>query len=195
MSDFALLAHPWWVNLLIVVPFILFWIFWENKLMVTKRQLLIVGIFGIAFGFVEASVVVYLRAALGFLPGFMGTLSDVIHQSTGAYQQIQAASSLPRSLLTVEIFRETATIVMLVCIAALSAKRFEDRFAMFLWAFAFWDLFYYAGLWLTVRWPSSITTSDVLFLIPTPWISEVWFPCLICVLTIFAIAWNRKAPM
>src|ERR1700690_2590337 len=139
MNDFTLFAQPWYINLLIIVPFILFWIFWENKLSITKRQLLVVGVFGIAFGFVEASVVIYLRAAVGFLPGYMGTLSDVIRQATSTYQQIQAANSIPQSLMTVEFFREISTIVILVSVALLAAKKLEEQFAMFVWAFAFWD--------------------------------------------------------
>lgn len=148
-------------------------VFWKNKLLIAKRQLLIVGLFGIAFGFVEASVVVYLRAAVGFLPGYMGTLSDVMSQATSTYQQVQAAASIPQSLLTVEVFREIATIIILISVALLAAKKLKERFAMFLWAFAFWDIFYYIGLWLTVRWPSSLTTNDVLFLIPVPWLAQV----------------------
>src|SRR5579864_4371133 len=111
----------------------------------------------------EASVVIYVRAAVGFLPGYMGTLSDIIRQATSTYQQIQAANSIPQSFLTVEFFREIATIVILVSVALLAAKKLEEQFALFVWAFAFWDFFYYVGLWLTVRWPSSLTTSDVLF--------------------------------
>jgi hypothetical protein len=194
MNDFIILAQPWWVNLLIVVPFVLLWIFWKNKLLITKRQLAILGIFGIAFGFAEASVVIYLRAAAGFLPGYMGTLSDVIRQATSTYQQIQAANNIPQSLWTVEFFREIATMVILASVALLSGKKFKEQCAMFLWAFAFWDIFYYVGLWLTVRWPSSLTTSDVLFLIPVPWIAQVWFPCVISVLALLAIVINRKDP-
>jgi hypothetical protein len=34
--------------------------------------------------------------------------------------------------------------------------------------FAFWDIFYYVGLWLMIRWSPSLLTEDVLFPIPTP---------------------------
>jgi hypothetical protein len=195
MNNIGALAHPWWVNLLIAIPFVLFWIFRKNKAEITKRQLLVVGAFGIAFGFVEAAVVIYLRAAVGFLPGYMGTLSEVMRQATDTYQQVQAMTALPQSLMTVEIIREIATMLMLASVALLSAKKLGDQFAIFLWAFAFWDVSYYVGLWLTVRWPSSLTTDDVLFLIPVPWLAQVWFPLFICGLTMFAIVWNRKNPV
>ena len=58
---------------------------------------------------------------------------------------------------------------------------------MFLWCFAIWDTMYYAGLWATVRWPQSLRDLDVLFLIPVPWTSEVWFPLLVNVLTLAAV--------
>jgi hypothetical protein len=193
MNNFILFAKPWWVNLLILFPIFLSWFFRKHKLEITKKQLFIAGIFGIAFGFVEASVVIYLRAALGFLPGYKGPLSDVIQHSKNTYQQLWAATSLPNSLETVEFYREVATIVILASVAFLSAKRAKERFAFFLWTFAFWDLFYYVGLWLTVRWPSSLTTSDVLFLIPVPWIAQVWLPFLVSGFTILAVACNNRS--
>lgn len=194
MNGFSFVATPWWVNFLLFIPVVVFIIFRNSKPQITKRQLLFAAIFGIAFGFVEASVVIYLRAALGFLPGYMGSVSDIIQQSSNSYQQTQALSALPKSLFTVEFFREAATLVMLGAVAALAATKFKERAAMFLWAFAFWDIFYYLGLWLMIRWPASLATQDVLFLIPVPWLAQVWFPCLISGLTALAIALNRKTP-
>lgn len=131
-NDFILFAQPWWVNLLILVPIFLFWFFRKNTLAIAKKQLFVAGIFGIAFGFVEASVVIYLRAALGFLPGYLETLSDVIRQSRSSYQQSWAVTGLPHSLQTVEFFREIATMVVLASFAFISAKKAKERFAFFL---------------------------------------------------------------
>src|ERR1035437_10867862 len=99
MNRFILLATPWWVNLLVLIPVGAFVYSRKNKFSITKRQLIIVAIFGITFGFVEASVVIYLRAALGLLPGYMGTLSDIIKQS-GNYDSTQVLSTLPTGLFT-----------------------------------------------------------------------------------------------
>ncbi|HUW77623.1 MAG TPA: hypothetical protein VMV52_02595 [Candidatus Nanopelagicaceae bacterium] len=192
MKEFVLLAQPWWVNLLALVPISVFWFFRRRKLRISGSQLITAGVFGIAFGFVEASVVIYLRAALGFLPGYKGSLSDVVRLTHTNYQQLWASNNLPSSLQTVEFFREIATIVILISVAVLSAKKSRDRVAFFLWTFAFWDLAYYLGLWLTVRWPGSLTANDVLFLIPVPWTAQVWFPFLISGSTIIAIAMNRR---
>jgi len=180
------------VNLLFFLPFILYYIWQKKGLEISKTTLIAAAFFGIAFGFVEASVVVYLRAAIGLLPGYGGTLTDVVNFSAGIYQQAEILSELPQALLMVEFFREAATMIMLLSIAFLSAKALRERCALFLWAFAVWDIFYYIGLWATVRWPSSLLSPDVLFLIPVPWLSQVWFPIVISGLSLLAVIMTRK---
>lgn len=192
MNEFTLFAQPWWVNLLFALPFIVYYLWRKEGLAISKRTLLLTGLFGIAFGFIEASVVVYLRAAVGLLPGYGGTLSDVAALSADIYQQTQILGELPKSLLAVEIFREAATMVMLISIALLAVKSLRERWAIFLWTFAVWDIFYYIGLWATIRWPSSLLASDVLFLIPVPWLSQIWFPLIISVLIMAAVVIVRE---
>lgn len=136
-----LFAQPWWVNLLIAIPFVVYYLWRKEGLLISKWTLIISGLFGIAFGFVEASVVVYLRAAVGLLPGYSGTLSDVARLSANIYQQAQILSELPKSLLAVEFFREAATMITLLSVALLTAKRSRERWAIFLWIFATWDIF------------------------------------------------------
>ena len=96
---------------------------------------MILGVLASAFGFLEATVVVYLRAAAGLLPGYRGTLSDVVRLS----QQSPTIGELPPSLLTLEVFREAATLLMLSCAALLTSVKGRARVAAFLWAFALWD--------------------------------------------------------
>jgi hypothetical protein len=83
--------------------------------------------------------------------------------------------------------REAATIVMLAVIAYLAGSTWPERGILFLWTFAFWDLFYYLSLYILIRWPPTLRTIDVLFLIPVPWIAPVWFPIGVSSLTIIAI--------
>ena len=192
MNEFLLFAQPWWVNLFIAIPFAAYYVWRKEGLLISKSTLIISGLFGIAFGFVEASVVVYLRAAVGLLPGYGGTLADVARLSADMYQQARILSELPKSLLAVEFFREAATMIMLLSIALIAVKTLRERWAIFLWVYATWDIFYYVGLWATVRWPSSPLTLDVLFLIPVPWFSQVWFPILISVSTMIAVVIARK---
>jgi hypothetical protein len=193
MNEFKLFAEPWWVNLLIVVPFAAYYLWKKPGLKISKFTLTISAVFGIAFGFIEAAVVIYLRAVIGLLPGYLGTFSDLARFSSDIYQQTQALGELPRSLMTVDFFREVATVIMLISISLLVIKSLRERWAIFLWTFAVWDIFYYIWLWLTVRWPSSLLTPDVLFLIPVPWFSQIWFPLLVSILTIAAVVISRKS--
>ena len=186
-------AEPWWVNLFLLVPFLIFFSWRQNGLVISLGTLGSLAIFAGAFGFVEAAVVVYLRAAIGQLPGYGGTLADVARLSSQIYQQAQIHSDMPESLLGVEAWREFATIVMLASVALLSASRLPERSATFLWSFAIWDLAYYFGLWLTVGWPPSLLSPDVLFLIPVPWLAQVWLPILVSAMTLAAIALVRKS--
>jgi hypothetical protein len=186
MQKFQLFAQPWWVNLLLLIPLIAYLRWRHKELLLTWSQITFITSFAAAFGFVEAAVVVYLRAAIGLLPGYAGTLSDLQHASEG-YQQAMSIPQFPSGLLTIEMFREAGTIVMLASLALLAASKARERWAVFLWAFAVWDITYYMGLWATVRWPTSLKDLDVLFLIPLPWLAQVWFPVSVSVLTLLAI--------
>ena len=192
MNELTLFAQPWWVNFLIAIPFVSYYLWQKGGIVISKWTLVVSGLFGVAFGFVESSVVVYLRAAVGLLPGYGGTLSEVARLSADIYQQAQILTELPKSLLAVEFFREAATMIMLFSVALVAVKSLRERWAIFLWVFAIWDIFYYVGLWATVRWPSSLLTPDVLFLIPVPWFSQVWFPILISTLTMVSVIITRK---
>jgi len=193
MTGIQFWAQPWWVNLLFLMPIAAFFSLRRGKVQLDWRRLTLIAVFAVAFGFVEGAVVVYLRAAIGLLPGYMGTLTDLRRSSQG-YEQARSIAQFPRSLLTIEVFREAATMLMLVSVAFLAARTSAERWAVFLWAFATWDITYYAALWATVRWPASLKDIDVLFLIPVPWISQVWFPILVSGFTLatLALAKNRS---
>lgn len=133
----------------------------------------LLALFGIAMAHCEGVVVVYLRRALGMLD------SDS-NQAT--------LEKFPARYIAIERTREAATIVMLAALALLVGATWPGRLVVFLWTFAFWDLFYYLSLYLLIRWPPSLATTDVLFLIPRPWIAPVWVPVGISSLTIVVIA-------
>src|SRR5882724_8936102 len=190
----GLVAQPWWVNLIALIPPLAYFSWRRGGVALSARQLAVSGVFAASFGFMEAVVVVYLRAAVGLLPGYQGTLSDVIRMSGDFYRQSQAISQFPKSLLTLEVLREAATILMLLSVALLTSANSRARAAVFLWTFAIWDIVYYAALWVTVRWPLSIRDPDVIFLIPVPWLSPVWFPILVSALAITAVLFSRVSP-
>jgi hypothetical protein len=187
MENFQAVAEPWWVNLLILVPVFAYLRWRRTGLNLGGRQLLVITLFATAFGFVESAVVVYLRAAAGLLPGYQGTLADIQHSAL-AYQPERSLAVFPQSLLTVEAYREAATMIMLITLALAAAPKARERVAVFLWTFAVWDIAYYGGLWTTTRWPGSLKDVDVLFLIPVPWVAQVWFPILVSGLTLLAVA-------
>lgn len=190
----TLLADPWWVNLLMLVPFLSVWGFVRGRINLNWRLLLSGGLFAVAFGYVEAAVVVYIRASIGLLPGYHGTLDDVRRLSAPLYRQPLMDVQMPPALITIELFREAATMIMLASVALLIGRSRAERWAAFLWCFAIWDITYYAGLWATVRWPYSLLAPDILFLLPVPWVSQVWFPLLVSALSIAAVvAGNRRS--
>jgi hypothetical protein len=136
-------------------------------------KLLLLAIFGIAMAHLEGVVVVYLRKALGIL--------DIESNKV-------SVGKFPKRFLNIEMTREAATIIMLAIIAYLVGTTWLEKGIFFLWTFAFWDLFYYLSLYILIKWPPTLKTIDVLFLIPVPWIAPVWFPVGVSSLTIIAIA-------
>ena len=190
----GLVAQPWWVNLIVLIPPLAYFSWRRGGVPLSASQLAVSGVFAASFGFLEAVVVVYLRAAVGLLPGYKGTLSNVIRMSGDFYRQSQGIGQLPPSLLSLEVLREAATILMLLSIALLTSTKSRARTAIFLWTFAIWDITYYAALWTTVRWPLSLKDPDVLFLIPVPWLSPVWFPLLVSTLAVSAVLLSRVTP-
>jgi hypothetical protein len=135
-------------------------------------NLILLAVFGIAMAHFEGVVVVYLRKSLGML------------DSDGNKESVE---KIPEKFLLIEKSREAATIIMLVAIAFIAGSDWVERGIYFLWTFAFWDLFYYVSLYVLIKWPPKLTTIDVLFLIPKPWIAPVWFPIGVSSLTILII--------
>lgn len=172
--DFQLLATPWWVNLLIFVPVACFFVWRKKGLFLSSKNLVVAALFGIAFGLIEAAVVIYLRAALNMLPSALFSMRLVF-------------KSFPITLVPIEAFREAATIIVLLAVGYLAGQKSWDRVAAFLWSFAFWDIFYYLFLYLFIGWPPNLTTGDILFILPLPWFGQVWFPLLVSSLTIAAV--------
>jgi hypothetical protein len=192
MQGFQILAQPWWVNLLFLVP-ALSYLFWRRKgLLLSSGSLLTLAFFGASFGFVEAAVAVYLSAAAGVLGHNSSTISQLQNSPTTYQEAVSSLAQFPQSLRTIEVFREAATMIMLGSVALLAGARAKERWGSFLWTFAAWDLTYYAGLWATLRWPSSLKDYDVLFLVPVPWVSQVWFPVLVSALTLLAVVLSPK---
>jgi hypothetical protein len=122
--------------------------------------------FAVAMAYVESAVVVYLRT-IYYPQGFAFPLV-----------------LMPSGMVAIEIGREAATLVMLLGVAMLAGADPWDRIAVFCVAFGVWDIAYYIWLWVFLRWPPSLFTWDVLFLIPVPWIGPVMAPVIVSVVLI-----------
>ena len=146
----------------------------SEPLKTTLKKLCMAVVFSIAFGYIEAAVVVYLRAI--FHPdGFTFPMA------------VFGADATSVRLLLTEMGREVATIVLIFTGAWLFGRNRQQRFAYFLVIFAIWDIFYYVWLKFLLDWPASIMDWDILFLIPVTWASPVFYPVLIA-MTLFVFA-------
>jgi len=125
-------------------------------------------IFGIAMGFAEAAVVVYLRM-IYYPGGFEFPLKLIADQD-----------------IIIEVYREMATIFMLLSFSALVGKSPFERFSCFIMSFGIWDIFYYVWLKVLLDWPATLFDWDILFLIPVPWIGPVIAPVSVSMLLILS---------
>ena len=131
----------------------------------------------LAFGWIEASVVVYLREIYN---------QELALWPAGAAGLQVTIVSLPGHLVALEMVREASTILLLGAVAWLAGRGVADRAGAFLLAFGVWDVAYYAVLKLVLGWPDSPGAWDILFLIPLPWVAPVWAP--VTVATLFIVA-------
>jgi hypothetical protein len=129
----------------------------------------VVSFFSVAMAALESAVVVYLRA-LYYPDGFNVALKLI-----------------DEKILGVEVIRELATLVMLLCIGILAGKNFRQRLSYFLLSFAAWDIFYYVWLKVFIDWPSSWFEWDILFLVPITWLGPVLAP-VVCSVTMIVVA-------
>jgi hypothetical protein len=151
-------------------------------------------LFAVAFGYVEAAVVVYLRHIYAPLrqavyPGFApGDLFPLIPRE-------QIPAGLLR-MVAIEVGRELATLLMLAGAGVLAARRRGQWMAGFAVSFGVWDIAFYVFLKLFLDWPASLLTWDLLFLIPVPWAGPVLAPVIVssvlitCGLTALRCDWQ-----
>jgi hypothetical protein len=145
-----------------------------------RRILVGLLLFGISFGYVEAAVVIYLRALYeplrqrltpGRAPGDLFPLAN--------REKMVAEAPETALLLNVEVIREAATIVMLAAAAMLVTAERSLWLPTLSIAFGAWDLSFYLFLKLWIDWPASLLTWDLLFLLPVPWVAPVLAPVIV----------------
>lgn len=150
------------------------------------QKLSAIVVFGIAFGLLEAIIVIYIQQLLG---------SNVKSLSPGNFQVLlnlgAIAFILPNvpilkdnQLSLIEMIREFSTIIILLMVAFLAGESIKQKIGAFLLSFAIWDIFYYVFLRVFTGWPTSFLSLDIFFLIPVPWIGPVITPIVISILLI-----------
>ncbi len=163
------------------------------------RALAALTLFGVGFGYVEAAVVVYLRAAYEPLHArlYPAEHADPILGGLLPFiplHRLQSAGPPFVDWVTTELAREAATLLMLTGAALAVARNFREWFAAFVFAFGLWDLFYYVFLKVLIGWPASLLTWDILFLLPVPWVAPVLAPALVALAMVLtgAVALARE---
>ena len=160
------------------------------------RTLAALALFGASFGYVEAAVVVYVRAS--YEP-----LHQQLHPERSPTDlfpvllpaQLEAAGPQYVQHLYTELVREAVTLVMLAAVALVAARSMREWFAAFVVVFGAWDIFFYVFLRVLIGWPVSLFDWDLLFLLPLPWVGPVLAPVLVALAMIAAgvAMLNREA--
>jgi hypothetical protein len=128
---------------------------------------MIVVLFAIAMAWMESATVYYLRVLVNRVEPYQANPLP-IHPVLGP----------------IELVREAATLLMLLTVGMLGARRWPARLGYTAIAFGVWDIFYYIFLRVMCGWPKSVFDWDVLFLLPLPWWGPVLAPVCIAVLMI-----------
>jgi hypothetical protein len=144
------------------------------------RTLVALVLFGVAFAYVEAAVVVYLR--VHYQPirraAFGERIDDELFPML-QFEHLEEAGPQYVHMLHTELGRELATLFMLAAVGLAVARNFRQWLAGFMIAFGVWDVFFYLFLKLLIGWPESLLTWDILFLLPVPWLGPVISPVLV----------------
>lgn len=117
--------------------------------------------YSVAMSYLEAAVVVDLRAAMGVATGTVFPVSF---------------SNAASNLAWIEVGREAATMVMIGGVGWIAGRTPVERLAWAAVVFGVWDIGYYFWLWVFSGWPTGLGTWDLLFLLPAPWAGPVWAP-------------------
>ena len=139
----------------------------SNSFRTLKHTLSWLYVWGIAFGYIEAAIVIYLRKIYypdGF--SFPIVLADI-------------------DIAAVEILRELMTLIIIWAMVELTFRTFIKKLAGYMIIFGIWDIFYYIFLKIFLDWPESYLTWDILFLIPLPWVGPVLAPVLVSLSLIY----------
>jgi hypothetical protein len=154
---------------------------------VARSRLLWWILYAAAFGLTEAALVAYVRRYLGWEPGYdyreIFAMRGIALDSTAFSRLFRE-----RGILELEMAREAGTILMLIGTAMAAGRTWRERWGLFLFTFAVWDLSYYLFLYLLIGFPRNLLATDVYFMIPIAWYGPVWFPVCVVMPALIAAA-------
>jgi hypothetical protein len=139
-----------------------------------------------ALGYIEASIVVYLREVI--VPVRQLHYPDAAREVLPLLTLAQLTDAGPEvaRLLNLERVRELAAVIVLAAMALGLRRRRGEGLAFFMIGFAVWDILYYVFLKVLIGWPASPATWDVLYLVPIPWVAPVWAPVAVSLTLLIA---------
>jgi len=149
------------------------------------KKLIPIFFLAVSFAFIEGSVVKYLRVYFNQNAGVEKIYSLHVIQ--------QPKTKLDLDIIVTEIWRELATLILLITMAWIAANSIKEWLAYFIFGFAVWDIFYYIWLTVLIDWPESLFDWDILFLVPKAWYAPVIVPCIISLIGIVFSLLTLKA--
>ncbi len=135
-----------------------------------RRSIFSFIVFGIAFGYLEAAVVVYLR----MIGAPLRAAAGLPLQELFPLLRLEQLTPATMSLLKIELGREASTLIMIWAVS----RTARNRLGAFVLVFGVWDLTFYLWLRVLTGWPPSPFTWDLLFLLPVPWAAPVLAPAI-----------------
>jgi hypothetical protein len=144
------------------------------------RRLLLLILFGVAFGYAEAATVVYIRVM--YEPIHQRLFPDRAPNDLFPFISLERWAREAPSYTQgpgLKIGREVSTIVLVAVMAWGVSRTVAQWFASFTLCFGVWDLAYYLWLWVLTGWPASLFDWDMLFVVPLPWVAPVLAPLLV----------------
>lgn len=135
-------------------------------------------VFAASFGYVEAVTVIYLRQ-LGNMPTGID-YAEIFRMRGLTFDSATISAEMRRmGILNIELTREIATLLLLASATIAGGRNRRERWGLFGFTFAIWDLSYYLYLALWTGFPESLLETDIYFLVPIAWYGPVWFPVLV----------------
>jgi hypothetical protein len=142
-----------------------------------SRLLVILVLFGVVVGYLEAATVVYIRVMYEPMHKrlFPDRAPDDLFPAFSFEQWAREAPAYVRSPV-MEVVREIGTVLALALVAlavAPTVRRWAATVFLLLgvtgWSFYLW-------LKVLMGWPHSLSDWDVIFIVPLPWVGPVWAP-------------------